>query len=134
MKYLLDTNIVSYWMRGDANVIQRLSGKSPDDLAVSAVTYAEINYGIEKSPNRKTDRRNRIKSIAAQIEMVPFDRDAAGHYAAIRVYLEKKGVPISERDLQIASIARSRRLCLVTHNVKEFSRVPDLIIEDWYLG
>jgi tRNA(fMet)-specific endonuclease VapC len=132
VKYLLDTNIVSYWMRGDAHVLEKLVIISPGDLAISTITLAEINYGIEKSPHRKAERRNKIQSIVAQIEVIPFDADAAPHYSNIRVNLEKMGIPISERDLQIASIARSRKLCLVTHNVKEFSRIPELRFEDWH--
>ena len=59
------------------------------------------------------------------------DIEAAEHYANIRVFLETNGTIISERDLQIASIARSNGLCLVTHNRREFDRVPDLEVEDW---
>ena len=131
MKYLLDTNIVSYWMRGETKVLEGIAAKSPGDIAISTVTFAEINCGIEKSPHKKKERRHRIQSIVGQIELLPFDREAAIHYSHIRVFLEKNGVPISERDLQIASIARSRGMCLVTHSVKEFSRVPDLKVDDW---
>lgn len=132
MKYLLDTNIVSYWMRGNPNVLERLAAMSPRDLAIAAITLAEINYGIEKSLHKKSERRSRIRRITEQIGLVPFDREAALHYSAIRVILEKKGTPISERDLQIAAIARSRGMRLVTHNVKEFARIPDLSLEDWH--
>lgn len=132
MKYLLDTNIVSYWMRGDRNVLEKLSMNPPNVLSLSTITYAEIHYGIEKSPHKRAERRKKIESIISQIELIPFDKDAALRYSGIRVYLEKKGIIISERDLQIASIAGSRDLCVVTHNVKEFTRIPELRVEDWY--
>jgi len=132
MQKLLDTNIVSYWMRGDEAVIDKLKDHRPCDLLLSVITVAEILYGIEKSPHKKKERHNKISLILSQIETVPFDRDAANHYGQIRCHLEKKGTPISERDLQIASIAVSNNYCLVTHNTSEFSRIENLVIEDWY--
>lgn len=132
MIYLLDTNIVSYWMRGDSRVIKKISERSPSDLAISLITYAEICYGIEKSPRKKEERREKLNSIVSLIDIIPMDIQAAHHYAKIRVYLEKQGTVISERDLQIASIAQSRDMILVTHNVKEFNRAQDLKVEDWY--
>jgi len=128
---LLDTNIVSYWMRGDKAVISRLMTFRPFDLAISAITLAEILYGIEKSPVRKQERRQKIDSICSQLEVMVFDERAAEKYSIIRVYLEKKGVPISERDLQIASIALAGQCMVVTHNTKEFKRIEDLTLEDW---
>ena len=132
MIYLLDTNIVSYWMRGDSRVIRKISEKSPSDLSISLITYAEICYGIEKSLHRREERREKLKNIGSLIDIIPMDIQAAHRYAKIRVYLERQGAVISERDVQIASIAQSRDLILVSHNVKEFERVQDLTVEDWY--
>jgi len=131
MKFLLDTNIVSYWMRGDERIIKRLSEKTPRDLALSAITYAEILYGIEKSPVRKRERKKKLDLIAGRIEIFPFDAEASRHYAPIRAHLERKGTVISERDLQIAAIGRANGFGIVTHNVKEFTRIPELTVEDW---
>jgi tRNA(fMet)-specific endonuclease VapC len=129
--YLLDTNIVSYWMRGDKGVIGRIKEHSPADLALSAITLAEILYGIEKSPVKKKERRLKIERIALLLDLYPFGESAAGRYAVIRAQLEKKGTPISERDTQIAAIAMANRLTVVTHNVKEFNRIRELKVEDW---
>lgn len=129
--YLLDTNIVSYWMRGSAALIERIKSHAPADLALSTITLAEILYGIEKSASRKQERRLKIQQIAAQLHTYPFDEAAAHKYAIIRSQLEKNGAIISERDTQIASIAMANQLTLVTHNVKEFVRVPKLKVEDW---
>lgn len=134
MMRLLDTNIVSYWMRGDKTVISRLMAFCPCDLAISAITLAEILYGIEKSPVRKQERRQKIDSICSQLEIVVFDEQAAEKYGIIRAYLEKKGAPISERDLQIAGIALAGKYIVVTHNTKEFKRIGGLVIEDWAEG
>jgi tRNA(fMet)-specific endonuclease VapC len=129
--YLLDTNIVSYWMRGDGRLIEKIKNFSPADLSLSTITLAEIYYGIEKSPVKKRERRLKIERIKSQLEIYPFNERAAIKYGGIRVTLEKQGQPISERDLQIAAIALANKLCLVTHNIKEFGRIAKLKVEDW---
>ena len=129
--YLLDTNIISYWMRGDDRVLNRIKKCSPTELSLSTITLAEILYGIEKSPKKKRERRLKIKQISLLLALYPFDESAAGQYAIIRVQLERNGTVISERDTQIASIAMANKLTVVTHNVKEFARIAKLNIEDW---
>jgi len=96
--YLLDTNIVSYWMRGDKRIIGRIKQHSPADLALSAITLAEILYGIEKSPVKKKERHLKIERISLMLDLYPFDTSAAGKYAVVRAQLEREGTPISERD------------------------------------
>ena len=129
--YLLDTNIISYWMRGDPAVIPRIQEHAPSELSLCTVTLAEILYGIEKSPVRKKERRMKIEKISSLLRVYPFDTAAAQRYGGIRAFLEKKGTTISERDVQIAAIASANRLTVVTHNVREFHRIPDLAVEDW---
>ena len=131
MIYLLDTNIISYWMRGDEDLINKIRRHRPSDLSICTITLAEIYYGIEKSPVKKKERRNKIESICSQLEIYPFDVLAARKYSMIRPLLEKDGIVISERDLQIASIAMAKKLVVVTHNVKEFKRIVNLDVEDW---
>ncbi len=129
--YLLDTNIVSYWIRGHEPVLERIRTHSPKDLSLSSITLAEIHYGIEKSPVKKKERREKIEAICSILEIYPFDESAALNYRVIRTQLEKKGSVISERDLLVASIAAANGLCVITHNIKEFSRVEKLRVEDW---
>ena len=131
MVYLLDTNIVSYWMRGDKRLIKKIRSHKPSELSMSTITLAEIYYGIEKSPVKKQERREKLEHIKAQLELYPFDELAARRYSVIRTALEKHGTVISERDLQIASIAMAKKLIVVTHNVKEFERIKNLTVEDW---
>jgi tRNA(fMet)-specific endonuclease VapC len=129
--YLLDTNIISYWMHGDRKVIDRIKKYAPSDLFLSSITLAEILYGIEKSPIKKKERRLKIKHISSLLGMYSFDEAAAGEYAVIRAQLEREGRVISERDTQIASVAMANKLVVVTHNVKEFGRIGKLKVEDW---
>lgn len=129
--YLLDTNIISYWMRGDREVIDRIKQHAPSDLFLSTITLAEILYGVEKAPTKKKERRLKIKQISSLLGMYSFDEAAAVAYAVIRAQLEREGRVISERDTQIASIAMANKHILVTHNVKEFGRIGKLKVEDW---
>lgn len=118
-------------MRGDKIVIDKIKNHSPSDLSLSTVTFAEIWYGIEKSPVKKKERYLKIKQISAILKLYPFDESAAKKYAVIRTQLEREGMMISERDTQIASIAMSNKLIVVTHNMKEFGRIDKLKVEDW---
>ncbi|MDM8536746.1 type II toxin-antitoxin system VapC family toxin [Desulfobacterales bacterium HSG17] len=129
--YLLDTNIISYWMRGDRAIIDQIKKHAPSSLSISTITIAEILYGIEKSPQKKRERRLKIRQISSILDMYSFDEAAAGEYAVIRAQLEREGRMISERDTQIASIAMANKLVVVTHNVKEFGRIVKLKVEDW---
>ncbi len=129
--FLLDTNILSYWMRGDSALIARIKRHSPSELAISAISLAEILYGIEKSSVKKKTRTEKIQRIAALLDILDFDEAAAPHYAVIRAGLEKNGLVIGERDMQIAAIARARKSTVVTHNTREFDRIPGLKVEDW---
>ena len=77
MIYLLDTNIVSYWMRGDEKLISKIKSRKPSELSICTVTLAEIYYGIEKSPVKKKERSNKIERISSQLEIHSFDGLAA---------------------------------------------------------
>ena len=118
-------------MRGDVGIIGRIQKNSPADLSLSAITLAEILYGIEKSPVKKKERQEKIRQISSLLDLYSFDEAAAGEYAIIRSQLEREGIVISERDTQIASIAMANKLTVVTHNVKEFGWFRRLKVEDW---
>lgn len=130
MKYVLDTNTCIYALKLQGGVGERLREHSPDDLSVTIVTLAELWFGARKSARPAATRRE-IDAFLRPLEVLPFDRSAAEAYAGIRLALERKGRPIGERDLLIASIASARGLTVVTHNVSEFARVPELRTEDW---
>ncbi len=131
MKYMLDTNICIYVIKHKPEkVFRKLKEIDPEDVCVSAVTYAELVHGVEKS---SAVERNRLAlaMLLAGIEIKDFDISAANHYGKIRADLEKKGTPIGPLDMMIAGHAQSLQLTVVTNNMKEFSRVEDLLIENW---
>ena len=128
---MLDTNICIYVIKHKPEkVFQKLQEVDPEDVCVSSVTYAELVHGVEKSAAVEKNRLA-LSILFANIEILDFDVDAANCYGKIRAGLEKKGTPIGALDMMIAGHAMSKGYIVVTNNVKEFSRVRDLKIENW---
>ncbi|MBQ9866877.1 MAG: type II toxin-antitoxin system VapC family toxin [Lachnospiraceae bacterium] len=131
MRYMLDTNICIYSIKHKPEkVFQKLQEVEPEDVCVSSVTYAELVHGVEKSAAVEKNRLA-LSMLLANIEILDFDVDAADCYGKIRADLEKKGTPIGPLDMMIAGHAQSLGYTVVTNNVKEFSRVSNLKIENW---
>ena len=131
MRYMLDTNICIYAIKHKPEkVFQKLQEVEPEDVCVSSVTYAELVHGVEKSAAVEKNRLA-LSMLLASIEILDFDVDAADCYGKIRADLEKKGTPIGLLDMMIAGHAQSLGYTVVTNNVKEFSRVSNLKIENW---
>ena len=131
MRYMLDTNIVAYAKNNRPEVVyKRMSHFDPEDLCVSVITLAELEYGVF---NSSSPERNQLALtlFLANIEVVPFDDDAAVEYGRIRADLKRKGTPIGANDLMIAAHAKSLGVTLVTNNTREFERVEGLMLEDW---
>ena len=129
MIWLLDTNVLIHAVHGrPPGVRAHLQRQSPEDVAVSSITVAELWYGADRSVN-PARKRDAWRTALEPFEIIAFDRNAAEQHARIRHLLRHR--PIGERDLLIASIALARDLTLVTHNAAEFSRVPQLRVEDW---
>ena len=131
--FLLDTNICIYLIKKTyPHLSERLLSSNPDDFAVSSITVCELEYGASKS--RWGDRtRDQLKMFLVPFHILPFDTKDALIAGKIRAHLTDRGKPVGPYDLQIAAQALARGLPLITHNTKEFSRIPDLKIEDWCL-
>ena len=130
MRYLLDTTTCIASIRQNARVLARMLELSPDDIAVSMMTVAELWFGALKS-NDPARGRALTDAFLRPLNLLPFDEDAADRYAVARVHLETRGTPIGERDLMIAATALANRLTVVTSNGREFGRIPGLDLEDW---
>ena len=132
--YLLDTNICIYFMKNMyPELTEKLLTTDPASLLISSVTVYELEYGAEKS-NRGEKSRQRLALFLAPFKILPFTADDAVTAGKIRACLEKQGKPIGPYDIQIAAQAFTRDITLVTHNTSEFSRVPNLKVEDWIVG
>ena len=130
MKYLLDTNVCIAAMRGNPHVLQRLASRSPDDCGVSTVSIYELYSGIARCRHPATEGR-KVEVFLEPMHEIPFDHDAALHTARIRWDLEQRGQIIGPYDLMLAGQALALGVPLITHNTHEFSRVPDLLLDDW---
>jgi tRNA(fMet)-specific endonuclease VapC len=131
MRYVLDTNTCIYALKLRGRVVERMREHGPDEIVITIITLAELWFGAHRSVRRAVVRRE-VDAFLEPFEMLPFDREAADSYSRVRFDLERTGRPIGERDLLIASIALSRDLTVVTHNLREFARVPGLKTEDWH--
>jgi len=129
--YILDTNICIYVLKNHSDKL-RHKFKAIKNIGISSVTYGELCYGIENgSSSLRGERWRQLDLFTQKIHIDSWDEDAARHYGYIRALFKKQGAPIGNNDLLIASHARSINAVLVTNNVREFTRVPDLSIENW---
>ena len=131
MKYLLDTNICIYIIKKKPEaVIKKFTKLRPGSVAISSITLSELYYGVVKS-SKPNENMIALQEFISPLIVLDFTDQDALFYGKIRADLEKKGKPIGAMDLLIASIAISKELAVVTNNVKEFSRIPDLKVENW---
>jgi tRNA(fMet)-specific endonuclease VapC len=131
MHFMLDTCICSYILKKrPQSVKDRFEELEPGALCISAVTLAELYYGAARHPRGETIRKE-IDDFAARLSIVAWDETAADHYGTIRTILEKKGTPIGAMDMLIAAHARSIKAVLVTTDLRHFTKVPGLKVEDW---
>ncbi len=130
-RFMLDTDTCSYVVRGtNAAIAGRLSNIATDDVCISVIAKAELLFGIAVWPGRSRNAAA-VGAFLSAIAVLDFPDAAAAHYADIRAGLRRRGMPIGADDLFIAAHARCLELTLVTNNVREFSRVPGLHIENW---
>ena len=130
--YLLDTNILSYFLKGlEPALVDRMAhALQAQEVVISALTRAEMRYG-QALMTTNDRRQRRIDLLLYQLPTLPWTTAAADHYGAIKALHKRQGTPIGERDTQIAAHALAEDLILVTHNTHHFEKVPDLKLEDW---
>ena len=130
LKYLLDTNIVIYVIKQRPIEVLATFNRHHGRMAISAITLAELIHGSEKSqfPERNLAV---VEDFCSRLQVLPYNDNAAMHYGSIRAALERIGQTIGVNDLHIAAHARSHGLVLVSNNLREFERVPGLLMENW---
>ena len=131
MTYMLDTNICIYAIKNKPEqVLEKLKQNLSNGICISAITLAELQHGVEKSINPEKNSMALLQFLSI-LDILPFDDLAAVEYGKICAYLQKRGTPIGTIDMLIAAHAKTENLIIVTNNVREFERVPDLKIENW---
>ena len=131
-KYLLDTNIVIYVLKRRPKEVLEIFNRNASRMAISSITLSELIYEAEKSSN--VDKNlEATEEFVSHLDVLPYDAKASQHYGQIKAALEKRGEIIGENDIHIAAHAISQGLILVTNNLREFKRVPNLALENWVL-
>lgn len=132
MIYLLDTCVLSVLGRGGSPALDaRLNAAPTDSICISSITVHEIHFGLEKQIESRPRSSPVMLRFLKLLPSIPFDDDAAKRSGQLRATLRQSGSPIGPYDVLIAGVALTRGLTLVTQNLKEFSRIPGLRVEDW---
>ena len=128
---MLDTDTLTYVFKRDGNCLAQLDRQNDGDIAISSINLFELEYGMGKSSNRiKMD--SYVLNLCRRYAVLDFDRAACLQAGVTRALLHTQGTPIGPYDVQMAGIALSKNLTIVTRNRREFERVPGLRVEDWY--
>ena len=130
LRYLLDTNICIYVIKRRPQGLLDTFNRHAGQMAISAITFSELLHGVEKSaaPDRNLAA---VEDFCSRLDLLAYGPKASLHYGQIRASLERSGTPIGVNDLHIAAHARSEGLTLVSNNLREFERVPGLLLENW---
>ena len=128
-QYMLDTDTVSFALRGQGRVAAHLLEHRPSELCISSITLAELRYGAETRRSRRLHRL--IGTFVDAIEIMPFDQSAASRFATVATALARRGEPIGTFGTLMAAHALSLRLTFVTNNTRHFTRVAGLATENW---
>lgn len=131
MKYLLDTCTISYFIRGEGNVIRNIQNTLPTDICISTITIMELEFGLQLNLIRAKKLRPILSALFDSIHILPFTFEDAHSAAVLRATLQKSGTPIGSYDVLLAGCALNRNLIFITGNNKEFKRVANLKVDDW---
>jgi len=131
MRFMLDSDICIYLIKKrPENVIKRIGESLADGIVISSITLAELEFGVANSTYPEKNS-NALIQMLSSINILPFDSKAAAAYGPLRAELQQGGLVIGALDMLIAAHAKSLSLTLVTNNVREFSRINGLKIENW---
>ncbi|MGD9091405.1 MAG: type II toxin-antitoxin system VapC family toxin [Anaerolineales bacterium] len=129
--FVLDTNILIYYFKGEGNVAANFFQTPPKDIYIPSIVVYEVEVGIGKS-NSPQKRTQQLATLLSVVNILPFGLEEAKRAAQIRFNLEQVGKPIGPYDILIAATAIAQGATLVTHNRQEFERIDQLRIIDWY--
>lgn len=130
IRYLLDTNVVSHFIKGSKSIQNKLTSVSMSELGISVITEAELLFGLAKKPEAK-QLKQVVHEFLIRVDILPWNSDSAECYATLRAELQKKGKALGNLDMLIAAHALSLNSVLIT-NDRAFAHVKGLEIEDWF--
>jgi tRNA(fMet)-specific endonuclease VapC len=127
---MFDTDTASFFMKNNPNIRRKTEEHSKDEFCISAITYAELMFGLKRNYSKQLDYW--LKELLGKFKLIAFDDTSAVIYGDIRTMMEKSGTPIDNMDLLIAACAISSGATLISHNTKHYSKIKGLKVEDWY--
>jgi tRNA(fMet)-specific endonuclease VapC len=130
MKYLLDTDVCIYFFKEKHEIIEKIQQTPDEDLAVSIMTIAELEYGAFNS-ERVKENLERVDCLEKKVHVLTLASKITREYARIKSILRKQGAMIDDFDILIGATALVNNLTLVTNNEQHFSRIDNLTIENW---
>jgi len=130
MQYLIDTDILIYFLKGQKSVTQRFLDARPDSIHTSIVNHAELLYGAYHSQQKKKNI-TKITAFLKTLPVLPFSEAASRYFAELKSKLHTNGNTLADMDLMIAAICLQNDMVLVTNNTKHFNRVPKLKLDNW---
>ncbi len=126
-KYILDSDILIYFLKGEKEIIEKIISMPKDDLYITIINYTELLYGIYNS-NKITQNREKILPFLDNFKILQFDKNSSEIFAKLKAKLKKQGNIIADMDLMIASITIANKATLFTNNLKHFKRIEELEI------
>lgn len=133
MKYLLDTDILIYFLKGHPIVFEAFNRADQEDLATSIINQGELLYGAFNS-EMQTKNLKKVERLMAELSVLPYDEESAYLFAKHKADCRRSGCLLMDADLMIAAVALRHQLILVTNNQKHFARIKDLKLENWSQG
>jgi len=130
VKYLLDTNICVYWLKGNEHIEQKVLSVGIDNISISFINVSELYYGAYKS-QRVDQNLAIIRRLTECLNVVESDEAISEAFGSLKALLENAGMIIDDADIYIAACARIYGLTLVTNNTKHFSRLKGLKLDNW---
>jgi len=130
VRFLLDTDTISFALRGQGEVAEALRRRSPSEVCTSSIVVGELELGVARRGSPKL--RRQLDALYSGLEVLPYDFEAARRYGKLAATLLDQGVPIGVEDTMVAAHALARGLALVTHNRRHLGRVQGLRVEDWF--
>ncbi len=133
MKYILDTNTLSFLMKGDPSVSRELLSKSRTDVLLAQPVVAEIEYGLSRlsRSSRKTRLKQRFEKFLAELTRAEWSDEVSRAFGRVKANLERRGLPLEDFDIAVAAHAVALEATLVTDNVDHMRRIPGLKVENW---
>ena len=130
MIYMLDTDTVIYWLKGDRNVENKVLNKGMDNIVTSIITISELYYGAYKSKKREANL-SAVEVVESKLKVISYEGNASRIFGQVKAEQEGKGVRLDDADLLIAATAMQHDMILVTNNIGHFQRISNLQVEKW---